>query len=237
MKLLRFRSKKATVFACWTVLALLASGAASAREKAWPAGEKLADYLARVRATTGTAPTTGSLWIPQSRFSDLASDYKARNMNDLIVIHIIEQTRAAADGSVKSQRKFAASSGISVMGQVGTRSGLQTIFTPHSDRILDGQAQTSSSSRLTASLSGHVAEVLPNGFLVVEAAREVEMNNQRQTLVVRGVVRPGDVGPDNSVLSTDISNLEVSLKGQGVISDGVRPPNRIVRAILRVVGF
>ncbi len=76
-----------------------------------------------------------------------------------------------------------------------------------------------------------------NGSLVVEATRVVEMNQERQTLVIRGVVRPGDIAPDNSVLSTAISHLEVDLRGKGVISDGVRRPNRVARFLLRALGF
>jgi flagellar L-ring protein precursor FlgH len=234
----QFSSDTRKLLALWASLALLVASSAVAKEKARPAGQGLADYIARVRATGGTAPTIGSLWSPQSPYADMARDYKARTVNDLIVIHVLEETNAQADGAVKSQRAFSASSGISgLLGQVGPTSGLQTIFSPNSQRALDGQAQTSSSSRLTASLAGHVVDLLPNGFLVVEAERQVDMNNQRQTLIVRGVVRPGDVGPDNSVLSTAMSNLEVELKGHGVISDGVRQPNFIVRAILRIVGF
>jgi flagellar L-ring protein precursor FlgH len=175
---------------------------------------------------------------PNSPYTDMASDYKARNINDLIVIQVVEQTTAAQDGAVKSQRSFSASSGISgLMGSPGPTSGLQNIFSPNSNRTLNGQAQTTSNSSLATSLSGRVVDVLPNGFLVVEAVRELEMNNQRQTILVRGVVRPGDIAPNNSVASTAISNLEVELKGRGVISDGVEPPNRWVRAILKVVGF
>jgi flagellar L-ring protein precursor FlgH len=82
-----------------------------------------------------------------------------------------------------------------------------------------------------------VVSVLPNGFLVVEAVRRMEMNNERQTLIIHGVVRPSDIALDNSVLSSQVSNLEVELSGKGVLSDGVRPPNKLVRAILKLVGF
>jgi flagellar basal body L-ring protein FlgH len=51
------------------------------------------------------------------------------------------------------------------------------------------------------------------------------------------VVRPSDIAVDNSVLSSQISNLEVKLIGKGVLSDGVRPPNKLIRAILKLVGF
>ena len=210
-----------------------------AREKEQTASQRLADYLARARAGAEASPASaGSLWSPQGRFTDLATDYKARKVNDLIVIHVIEQTQATSAGTVKTQRAFNASSGISTpFGGLSTQNKLQNLFSPTSTQNLNGQAQANSNTSLNATLSGHVVEVLPNGYLVVQAERNVEMNNERQALVVRGIVRPGDLAQDNSVLSTSISNLEVELKGKGVISDGVRPPNRIVRAILKVVGF
>lgn len=214
-------------------------GLVAVAEEKPPARQRLANYVGRVRdSAIPAAGSVGSLWSPQGAWTDLAVDYKARNVNDLIVIHIVEQTRAQSSGSVQAQREFGAGSGISgLFGPVGARSGLQALFSPSSQRSLDGSAETASSSHLSTTLAGHVVEVLPNGSLVVEAAREVEMNNERQSILLRGIVRPGDVTPDNSVLSTAISHLEVELEGEGVISDGVRPPNRIVRAILRVLGF
>jgi flagellar L-ring protein precursor FlgH len=120
---------------------------------------------------------------------------------------------------------------------VKANNGLQNIFSPQSSQALNGQAQTASDSSFTTSLAAQVVSVLPNGFLVVEAVRQMEMNNQRQTLVVRGVVRPSDIAVDNSVLSSQVNNLEVRLNGKGVLSDGVRPPNKLIRAILKLVGF
>ncbi len=198
----------------------------------------LAEYIERVEGVKPPAPTTGSIWTPQSPYSDLASDYKARNVNDLIVIQVVESTTAAEDGAVKSQRTFSASSGVSAfMGNLGSNNSLQNLFSPNSTQNLNGQAQTSSDSTLNTSLSGRVVEVLPNGFLVIEAVRQVFMNNQHQTVIIHGVVRPGDINSANAVPSTSVSNLEVELKGKGVISDGVAPPNKLVRFILKIVGF
>ncbi len=198
----------------------------------------LAEYLQRARAMKVSAPNTGSIWTPQSPYSDMSSDYKARNVNDVIVIQVVESTTSAEDGAVKSSRTFSASSGISaVMGLPGPTAGIQNIFSPSSSRALNGQAATSSDSALTTSLSGRVVEVLPNGFLVIEAMRQMFMNNQHQTVIIHGVVRPGDINSANAVPSTAICNLEVELKGKGVISDGVAPPNKLVGLILKLVGF
>jgi flagellar L-ring protein precursor FlgH len=208
------------------------------KKKGQSTKDYLAEYVARVRGVTPSTPTSGSFWTPQSPYSDMASDYKARNVNDLIVIQVVESTTAAEAGAVKTQRTFAASSGVSAfMGTLGPNNTLQNLFSPNSSQALNGQAQTSSNSILNTSLSGRVVEVLPNGFLVIEAVRQMYMNNQHQTVIIHGVVRPGDIGSNNAVPSTAISNLEVELKGKGVISDGVAPPNKLVRLILKLVGF
>ena len=208
------------------------------RKKGKPKQDHLAEYIERVKAVKASTPTTGSFWTPQSPYSDMASDYKARNVNDLVVIQVVESTTATEDGAVKSARTFSASSGISaMMGTLGPNNSLRNIFSPNSSRTLNGQAQTSSDSTLNTSLSGRVVDVLPNGFLVIEAERQMYMNNQHQTVIIHGVVRPGDIASNNAVPSTAISNLEVELKGKGVISDGVAPPNKLVRLILKLAGF
>jgi flagellar L-ring protein precursor FlgH len=206
--------------------------------KKQPTEDHLAEYVMKVWAMKTSTPSTGSFWTAQSPYSDMASDYKARNVNDLIVIQVVESTTAAEDGAVKSARTFSASSSISgLLGTPSASNALQNIFSPSSARTLNGQAQTSSDSTLTTSLSGRVVDVLPNGFLVIEAVRQMFMNNQHQTVIIHGVVRPGDIAANNAVPSTSISNLEVELKGKGVISDGVEPPNKFVRLLLKIVGF
>ena len=65
----------------------------------------------------------------------------------------------------------------------------------------------------------------------------INMNNEKQTILLRGVVRPADIGPSNTVASNTIGGLELEIKGKGVISDGVRPPHPILRAILRILNF
>ena len=86
-------------------------------------------------------------------------------------------------------------------------------------------------------MAGQIVAVLPSGSMVVEAERQITMNNERQTLVLRGLVRPGDISPNNVVASNSIGNLELELKGKGVLSDGTRPLTPIMRWLLWIVGF
>jgi flagellar L-ring protein precursor FlgH len=244
---MRFRTgfNKRSLIGWLTVLTLLLlpAGAAAKRKNKPPkpgaVQTSLDQYLARVRGSaTEPATTLGSLWNAQARLADPSADYKARNAGDLVIVRVVESLQAKTDGSVQSERSFEAQSGISgLFGQLGATSGLRTMFSPTSSNKLDGKAQSSRNSLLQTRLSGQVVEVLPNGILVIQAAREVNVGNERQTIIVRGLVRPGDVSPDNTVLSTAIGNLEVEVKGKGVVSDGTRPPLWIVRMLTKILGF
>lgn len=215
----------------------LLSSLSWSREK--PGQHSLAEYLKRVQQPTAAAPPAapGSLWTDNGRLAELATDYKARRVGDLVQILIVQDTVAESSGNVASDRSFKTSSGIQgLAGHVST-SGIQDLFSARSATSLQGKAQATSKSRLRTTLTGRVVAVLPSGVLVLEAARDVTMNNERQSVLLRGLARPGDITSENSVLSTALSDLEVELKGRGVVSEGTRPPNVLVRLLLRLIGF
>jgi flagellar L-ring protein precursor FlgH len=191
-----------------------------------------------VKGTLLASPAPGSLWSPDSPFADLASDYKARRLNDVVIVNIVEQTSSSNNGAIKSARTFSASSGLTgLFGQLKASNALQNLASPSSANNLSGQAQASSSSTLQTTIAGTVVAVLPNGYLVIEAQRKEAVDNQQQTLTLRGVIRPGDLASDDSVNSTSISSLEILLNGHGVISDGTRPPNKVINTILKLLEF
>ena len=226
------------------LVTLLFSVSADARniprlyQKQQKPGDSLSEYIARVKSTVLASPAPGSLWSPDSPFADLASDYKARRLNDVVIVNIVEQTSSTSNGAIKSARNFSASSGLTgLFGQLKASNALQNLASPSSTNNLSGQAQASSSSTLQTTISGSVVGVLPNGYLVIEAQRKEAVDNQQQTLTLRGVIRPGDLASDDSVNSTSISNLEILLNGHGVISDGTRPPNKVINTILKLLEF
>jgi flagellar L-ring protein FlgH len=198
-----------------------------------------AKFIARVRMADVPPPvrTPGSCWVDAGRLASLTTDYKAANVGDLVTILVVEDVSASNSGTVSTDRSFKAGSGVdSLPGKLKT-GGVQNLLGLHSAETLSGKAQASSTSKLRTSLAGKVVAVLSSGNLVVEAERSITMNNERQNILVRGVVRPGDVASDNTVLSNTIGNLELEIKGKGVISDGTRPPHALLRLFLRVLNF
>jgi flagellar L-ring protein FlgH len=197
------------------------------------------DYIARLQqrdVPTVSGGTVGSLWTSGSTLGDLSTDYKARKLNDTIVILVGVQTTAAQSGDSSYQRSVATNSAITGVGGLAPAS-LNPLFNANSATALKGAGATDSTTAFQTTLTGQVIAVLPSGNLVVEAQRKIFMNNQHEDVTVRGVVRPNDIGPSNTVSSASLSNLEIEMKGKGIISDATRPLNPITKAILWLVGF
>lgn len=206
----------------------------------WGKNKKLQEPVGPVYipAETQEIHTIGSLWSDQGILSDMSKDYKAHKVNDIVMIRILERTNSTQTGQVKTNRKFAASASVTQLaGRLSAANNLQKLLNANSSNSLDGQGASTSNTSFTTMLAGRVVQVLPNGNMVIEASRDVDINNERTTAIVRGLVRPGDVAADNSVLSSAISDLHLQLKGKGVVSDSTRPPNKIVRMVLKVLGF
>jgi flagellar L-ring protein FlgH len=198
------------------------------------------DYLSRVQqqqAVTTEVANTGSLWVNGGALADLSTDYKATRLNDTVIIQIAQQTISEATGNTSTGRDLTANSAITALPGKLNVGGVNPLLGMQSSTAQKGQGATSSSSKLQTSLSGQVIAVLPNGNLVVEAQRQVLLNHQKETAIVRGVVRPGDIAPNNTVLSTSLSNLEIELKGKGVVSDATRPPSLVMKILTRILTF
>jgi flagellar L-ring protein precursor FlgH len=221
--------------------ALTPLAAAGASKKSKSQSDQLrAAYITRlqqqdIHAVSGQ--TVGSLWTPNNTLGDLSTDYKARKLNDTIVILVAVQTTAAQSGNSNYQRTVQTSSAITGLAGAVKTTGLNPLLNANSATALKGAGATDRSTTFQTSLTGQVIAVLPSGNLVVEAQRNIFMNNQHEDVTVRGVVRPNDIGPSNTVSSAALSNLEIEMKGKGIIADSTRPLNPITKALLWLVGF
>ena len=168
-----------------------------------------------------------SLYSPDSFFTTMFADTKACKIGDVVHILITESASATqtASRTHKKASQTTANAGtgwldfIKLMGYGGsseyTASGTET-------------SRGTMSTRLTVS----VVDVMPNGNLVVEGRRHVVVNKDVQDVTIRGEVRPKDIGPDNTVYSYQVANVEIEYVG----SDPGKPGNK-VGIISRLLNF
>jgi flagellar L-ring protein precursor FlgH len=203
------------------------------------AAQSLAAYLERVRTqASGERPEPGSIWSESGRFTRMTTDVRAMRPHDLVSVVVSESLAASTDGTVKNSRSSNANSGVSgLFGTLKANNALQNLVTQSSTSGLSAQGQSATNSSLSTTLGGQVVEVLPNGMLVIEASREVEFSQQTQTIILRGLVRPEDISQQNQILSTAISDLELQVKGKGIVNDYTHRPNWLVRLVQQALIF
>lgn len=225
-----------------SLLLLLAIPMWSADKKktAPPPASPLDRYVAEAEARSAEAAvsTSGSLWSPGSRLADAARDVRASQVDDLLTIVVSEQASAVTTGTTKTQRTSSAKNNVTALAGLTKAAGpLANLTGLSGDTQLSGQGTTSRVTTLSTTLTARVSHVLPNGALLVEASKDIQINSERQTITVRGVVRSSDIDATNSIVSNRLGQLEVRVNGKGVVGDAIKRPFFLYRLLLGLLPF
>lgn len=212
----------------------------AAKPKKPPEPSALDRYLqeALKQAVVPVQPSAGSLWSPASRLTDLGSDVRAVQIDDLVTVVVSENASAVATGATKTARTSAASAKITALAGAKSPGGaMQNLLNANSAQSLDGSGSTSRGSTISATLSARITHVLPNGYLVLEGTKDVMVNSEHQMVTVRGVIRPTDLSPGNVIASNQIGQMEIKIDGKGVINDAIHRPFILWRLLLGFLPF
>jgi flagellar L-ring protein FlgH len=166
----------------------------------------------------------GSLWVSSGYRSDLFRDFKARYVDDIVTIRVVESTQALASADASNARNTEASAGFDkLFGLEKHITELPSFLSGKSSSSFKGTGSTSRQTTLETTLTARVVDVLPNGYLVVEGMREIRVNNENQNVYLTGVVRPEDIGKNNIVLSSSVAQMSVRVQGKGTVSQPLKP--------------
>lgn len=207
-------------------VALVASIATVAHAQQAPAGDKYEEqlnrYLESARKQANASPAVGKFdWM-----NNLMGDSRARKLNDLVTIRVVESITASGSADSSTSK---AGSGSATAGLFGLESKLPSFIDPtnlastKTSTGFKGTGTTTRAGELTATITGRVSEVMPNGDLFVESVREIEINGDRQVVVMTGVARVADISPNNVVLSTSLGQLQIRYFGRGLMKDSLTP--------------
>jgi len=87
-----------------------------------------------------------------------------------------------------------------------------------------GTGETGQSATLTATMTAQVVEVYPNGNLMIRGEKIVNFSNGSEVVQVKGIIRPSDIQPDNTVQSKRIAAAQITYKGFGQNANASRTP-------------
>jgi flagellar L-ring protein precursor FlgH len=185
----------------------------------------LDSFVAQAKAVPPPAPAAeGSLWAVASARSDLFRDFKARYVNDVVTIRVVETTQADLSADAKNSKATEAASGFdNLFGLEKKFKELPSMVSGKGSSSFEGKGSTTRATTLQTTLTARVTDVLPNGYLVVEGMREVRVNNENQTVYLTGVVRPEDISRGNVVSSSAVAQMAVRVHGKGPVSRPLKP--------------
>ncbi|MBQ9536343.1 MAG: flagellar basal body L-ring protein FlgH [Desulfovibrionaceae bacterium] len=167
----------------------------------------------------------------------LFDDARARRVGDIVVVKLVENTKAQNKAETSSTKDSSNEYGVSAMftmgqtgfipfvnlGPQGTVTGNAPILATSSQGGHKATGKTKRENYVTTSLACRVLRVLPGDLLEIEGAREIRVNDETEYMVVRGMVRAKDVDADNTVLSTQLADSSIQYYGKGVLADKQKP--------------
>ena len=133
----------------------------------------------------------GSLFTRTGLLADGFRDLRASRVYDLVTVVIADKASAVSSGVSNTSRKSSAKASITALaGAIKVTRPLANLATTSNDQQLQSQGKTSRDSALTTTLTAQVTQVLPNGNLVIQGQKEINVNSEHQTVTIRGIVRP-----------------------------------------------
>lgn len=170
-----------------------------------------------------------SLWRSGARA--FFEDQRASRVGDILTVKVTIDDKAEFDNKTKRTRNNSEAVGLDAIAGFETK--LNKIFPnavnpsdfvdANSTASSEGQGTIDREEEITTTVAAIVTQVLPNGNLVIEGRQEIRVNFEVRELIVAGIVRPEDIGSNNTISSDQIAEARISYGGRGQITDVQQP--------------
>ena len=168
--------------------------------------------------------TDGAIYS-EGRDIPLWENATARRVGDIITVRLLERTNASNSSSTSTSKSTeAALDGPKVLGRPVTLAGTPILEgSIGNESSFDGAGSSKQTNRLDGDITVTVVRKLPNGNLFVRGQKWITINQSREFVRLQGMVRPFDVGPDNSVPSWRVADAEIAYGGRGTLANANQP--------------
>lgn len=166
-----------------------------------------------------STPSSGTIYNAGTDIR-LFEDRKANRVGDILTVVLAEQTNASKNSQTTTGKASDASlANPTVFGTPLTHNGVPLLEGSLSGSTsFDGKGSSSQSNSLAGDITVTVVDRLPNGNLVISGEKWVTLNQGQEFIRLSGTIRPDDIEPDNSLLSTRIANAQITYSSKGVLA-------------------
>lgn len=160
-------------------------------------------------------PTAGAIFQAGTDMA-LYGDVKARNVGDILTVLLSERTSASKSASTSTSKESGIDFGVPTI--FGRTIPEGAVSLDH-ERDFSGSGNSTQSNQLDGQVTVTVADRLPNGTLVVRGEKRLMLNQGEEFIRIEGLVRPADITPQNTVVSTQIADARIIYSGKGSLAD------------------
>lgn len=158
----------------------------------------------------------GSIFQVSNGYASLTSGARASMVGDLLTIALVEQTKAVKSNGASTDRSGS-------FGLTPPTTGPFSFFDPSDvsaggNSTFSGSGTAQQSNALQGQISVTIAEVYPNGTMLVRGEKLISLNRGDEHIRFSGIVRSTDISPENIVLSSRVANAQINYGGSGEIA-------------------
>jgi flagellar L-ring protein precursor FlgH len=155
---------------------------------------------------------------------------KELRINDLVTIRVDVMSQTVTEGEAQRRRNLLYDAilrdwvilkGIDEVKPSG-QSGGDPRMQGQINGLFRAEGEIETVESVKFNITATIADIRPNGTLVLEAHTSVQVNEMHWEYSLSGICRPEDIGPDNILLSQNISELSVYKRERGQVRDSYR---------------
>jgi flagellar L-ring protein precursor FlgH len=148
----------------------------------------------------------------EEQYRPLTADRRALRVGDVLTVLVVENSSASASAGTKTDKN-------ADLGLNSSMPGKQLNYSVGLSENFDGVGKIARSGRVAAQLSVAVVALETNGDLYIEGEQNLEINGETQAIRIAGRVRPNDISDTNTIISSRISNANITYVGDGVLAE------------------
>lgn len=193
-----------------------------ARPQTWP--------TASVPIVYGMAGHDNQALQANSLFAVQLPAPRVFKVHDTVTVVIREQRQYKHDADLETKKNFDLGAKLNQWFRIKENNHWQQQQFPNGKPEIAGtytqnlkdSGQTQRNDELTARMTVEITDIKPNGTLVLKGQKLIKTDEEEQRMLLTGTCRAEDVGPDNTVLSTQISDLMIDAQSKGAVKDATQ---------------